>query len=67
MSGSAITAILLALIVIIYMIPTIVAFGRDHPHRNAVAVINILFGWTLIVWFFVFLWAALATPRPAEI
>ena len=54
------TVIILLLVIIIYMLPTLIAFSREHPHREAVAVINIFLGWTLIGWFVVFLWAALA-------
>ena len=54
------TAILMVLaIVVIYMLPTLIAFGREHPRRQDVALVNILLGWTLIGWIAVFLWAAL--------
>jgi hypothetical protein len=65
MPDNAAIAIMLGLIVIIYLLPTIIAYGRDHPHRHAVALLNILFGWTLIGWFLLFLWAALS-PRVVE-
>ncbi|HXO00470.1 MAG TPA: superinfection immunity protein [Stellaceae bacterium] len=51
--------IMLLLIVLIYMLPTLIAFGREHPRRTDIAVVNILLGWTLIGWFAVFLWALL--------
>jgi uncharacterized membrane protein len=63
MYGSTATILMLMAIVLIYMLPTFIAFGREHPRRQDVAVINILFGWTLIGWIGAFLWAALAeTP-----
>jgi uncharacterized membrane protein len=63
MFGSTATILMLMAIVLIYMLPTFIAFGREHPRRQDVAVINILFGWTLIGWIAVFLWATLtATP-----
>jgi T4 superinfection immunity protein len=62
MFDSTTTIIMLILVVLIYMLPTLIAFGREHPHRMDVAVLNIIFGWTLIGWFVVFLWAALARP-----
>ncbi len=65
MPETAATAILLAVIVILYLLPTILAYGRDHPYRQRLAVVNILFGWTLIGWILVFLWATLRTV-PAE-
>jgi hypothetical protein len=48
------------------MLPAMIASARDHLHRGAVTLLNILFGWTLIGWLVLFLWAALGTPEPAE-
>ncbi|HWD59013.1 MAG TPA: superinfection immunity protein [Stellaceae bacterium] len=60
MLGSTTTILMLLVIVLIYMLPTLIAFGREHPRREDVAVINILLGWTLIGWVACFLWASLA-------
>ena len=60
MYDNLITVILLILIVTIYLLPTVIAFGRDVSHRHTIAVINILFGWTLIAWLICFVWALLA-------
>jgi hypothetical protein len=57
---STTTVIVLMLILIIYMLPTLIAFSREHSRRVGVAVFNIFLGWTLIGWIAVFLWAALA-------
>jgi uncharacterized membrane protein len=59
--------IMLMLVVIIYMLPTLIAFSREHLRRQGVTVLNILLGWTLIGWIVVFLWAALgrAEAQPA--
>jgi uncharacterized membrane protein len=51
--------IVLILVVIIYMLPTLIAFSREHPRRQELTVFNILLGWTLIGWIIIFLWAAL--------
>jgi hypothetical protein len=64
MFDSTTTIIMLILVVLIYMLPTLIAFGRDHPRRMDLAVVNILFGWTLIGWLAVFFWAVLARPEP---
>lgn len=66
MSNTAMTAIILAAIVLLYILPTILAYGRDHPHRQTLAMANILFGWTLIGWIGVFLWAMLPEPGTGE-
>ncbi|HTQ35144.1 MAG TPA: superinfection immunity protein [Stellaceae bacterium] len=60
MFGSTSTVLMLMAIVLLYMLPTIIAVGRGHPRRQDLAVANILFGWTLIGWIAVFLWASLA-------
>jgi len=43
----------------IYMLPTLIAFGREHPRRHDITVANILLGWTLIGWIVIFLYASL--------
>ena len=53
---------MLIIVVFIYMLPTLLAYGREHPRRMDIAVVNILFGWTLIGWFAVFFWAVLSRP-----
>jgi hypothetical protein len=61
------SVVLLILIVAIYMLPTLIAFARDHPRRGTIALINVLFGWTLIVWIIVFVWASLTPITTVEI
>jgi len=56
---STTTILMLMAIVLLYMLPTLIAFGREHPRRQDLAVVNILLGWTLIGWIAVFLWASL--------
>jgi hypothetical protein len=59
MLDSTTNIIMLILVVVIYMLPTLIAFGREHPRRHDIIVVNILLGWTLIGWIAVFLWASL--------
>jgi Superinfection immunity protein len=61
-----ITVVELMLIVILYMLPTILAYARDIPARRTVTVINIVLGWTLIVWIIAFLWALSAETEADE-
>jgi hypothetical protein len=60
MYDNTVFVILLLLCVIIYMLPTVIAYARDVPSRRTITVVNIIFGWTLIGWFIAFLWAMLA-------
>jgi len=59
MLGNTTNILMLLVVVVIYMLPTLIAFGREHPRRQEITVINILLGWTLIGWIAVFLWALL--------
>lgn len=49
--------LLLMLSLFIYFAPTAYAFWRKHPHRFAILVCNILFGWTFAGWFVCGAWA----------
>lgn len=59
MLGNTTTILMVLAIVVLYMLPTLIAFGREHPRRQDIALVNILLGWTLIGWVAVFLWASL--------
>lgn len=48
---------------IVYIIPSIVAFRRDHPNRWIILVINLAFGGTIIGWGIAMVWAMRAAHR----
>jgi hypothetical protein len=54
---------LVGLIGITYFLPAIWASYRNHPHRDAIGILNFFFGWTVLGWFLALLWAATATPQ----
>jgi hypothetical protein len=41
---------LVLLLVFVYLLPTIVAFGRNVPNKGTVAVLNIFLGWSFVGW-----------------
>jgi cytoskeletal protein CcmA (bactofilin family) len=41
----------------IYLIPSIIAHKSNHPNKAAIIVLNILAGWTFIVWVISLVWA----------
>lgn len=47
----------LLFLLILYIIPGIVAFARDHHNRAAILALNLLLGWTLIGWIAAFVWS----------
>ncbi len=56
-------AILTALLVA-YTVPTGIAIHRNMTDRTTLAVINLVFGWTVLGWFACLLWAALGRTDP---
>ncbi|MFD2181740.1 superinfection immunity protein [Rhodoplanes azumiensis] len=55
----ALLALLLGTLILtaIYVTPTFIAFRRCHPNRWLIAVINIVFGGTLLGWLIALVWA----------
>jgi len=43
--------------IVIYFVPTILAFKRGNPNKGAVLIINFLLGWTIGGW----VWALIKT------
>lgn len=73
MSGSETDALLTVLFLglipvslLIYAIPSIIAFRRRHPNRFAILVINIAFGGTGIGWLGALIWALSAVHLSNE-
>lgn len=50
--------ITLIFIVFIYFIPYIVAKSKNHKQAEAIGVLNLLAGWTLIGWVVAAVWAS---------
>jgi hypothetical protein len=48
---------------VVYIIPTIMAFRRNHPNRWIILVINLAFGGTIIGWGIALVWAMRAAHR----
>lgn len=49
-----------------YFVPTITAIRRNSPHKTAVVILNLLFGFTLIGWIFALVLAS-KQPQPVVI
>lgn len=58
--------ILVAFLCFLYVLPWYVASRRGHPQANAIAVLTILLGWTLLGWVGALVWAFTAIPERAE-
>jgi hypothetical protein len=49
--------VFLAVLLVPYWLPTIIAFKRQHPSRGAVLAINFFLGWTFVGWVVAIAWA----------
>lgn len=50
----------------VYFLPTIVCINRRHLNSNAISILNLLLGWTLIGWVVAIIWAMTASTETAE-
>ena len=46
-----------------YFVPTIVASVRHHHNTLAIGALNLLLGWTVIVWIAALIWALTVVQR----
>jgi 4-amino-4-deoxy-L-arabinose transferase-like glycosyltransferase len=51
---------------LLYLLPTLEALLRGHPNLPAIALVNVLLGWSLIGWVVAEVWA-LKRPEPAAV
>ena len=49
--------ILLVILAVVYFAPTIIAVRGDHKNQGAIAVLNLLLGWTFLGWVASLVWS----------
>ena len=59
-SGAAMLVVLLLL----YFLPTLIASSRKRQNKEAIAVLNLLLGWTVLGWIASLIWAITDPSRP---
>jgi hypothetical protein len=57
---------LLLLVGVIYILPAYIARQRGHRNREAITVLNILAGWTVLGWIIALVWAYTNPPTHAQ-
>lgn len=57
MEGISLLLLFTALALVIYFIPTIVAWNRGHRNTMAIGVANLFLGWTFLGWVVCLVWA----------
>jgi hypothetical protein len=48
---------MIALLIFVYLLPSVVAAKRRHNNEGAIVALNILLGWTVIGWVGALVWA----------
>jgi hypothetical protein len=60
-SGGA--AVGLVIVLLLYFVPSVVAFVRGHHNKWAIFALNLLLGWTFLGWIGALVWS-FTTPSP---
>ena len=58
--------LLIVLVIGIYFLPGIVAHSRNHHQENAIVLLNLFLGWTLLGWVVALVWAATAVRKDLQ-
>lgn len=51
--------------VLVYFVPSIVAWNKRHANTTGIIILNVLLGWTLIGWVGALLWSTYNKPTTA--
>jgi hypothetical protein len=54
---------LLLVLAVVYLLPTIIAYSRDHHQRAAICVTNLFLGWSVLGWIVALIWSATAVQQ----
>ena len=52
-----------ALIIVIYFVPALIAKLRDTENVEAILLVNLVFGWTMLGWIAALIWAIVETLK----
>lgn len=50
-------AFFIVVALVLYLVPTFVAYSRKHKSADAIFILNLLLGWTLLGWIIAVVWA----------
>jgi 4-amino-4-deoxy-L-arabinose transferase-like glycosyltransferase len=56
-------AFLLLFLIGMYFLPSVIAGARQHRNSTAIAVLNIMLGWTVLGWVISLVWAFTNPPK----
>ncbi|WP_414155815.1 superinfection immunity protein [Pseudomonas sp. BNK-43-a] len=53
----------IALSLVIYFVPMMIAFYRNHGRYTTIFMMNLFLGWTMVVWVICLIWALFGASR----
>lgn len=53
---------IIGILIVLYLVPSIIAWRRGHAQKTAIIWTNILLGWTFLGWVAAFIWS-LTNPQ----
>ena len=56
-----------AYVALLYLLPAIIGFCRNHRQRFAIAILNVLLGWTVLGWIVALIWSATNSAPPVVV
>ena len=56
-SNEAVDFVISALIIVVYFVPALIANLRDTENVEAILLVNLVFGWTVLGWIAALIWA----------
>lgn len=57
----------LGIVIFAYLLPTVIAACTKHPATIGIGLLNLLFGWSGIVWVATFIWAFVRPAKPVTV
>lgn len=61
------SVIILLVALMLYLIPSVVAYARKHKNFKAILVLNILLGWTFLGWVGCLVWSFTSNTKQPEV
>lgn len=58
--------VLILLAILLYLLPTFIAFNRVHRNRWVIMIINVVFGATVLGWLIALVWALNRVDSPKK-
>lgn len=54
---TAVSALIVLVVLVVYMIPGVVAWSRGHRNAAAIITMNVVLGWTFLGWTIALIWS----------